>query len=128
VKARDATYQEVMAKAPVRITEYDEEEKGKVYSLAFEPDEIPALAKAIKKAGFVANGYVVESVMMYLSEKDDPTWAADLRFNSETDCFHVVCDRKAPLVFLLRRLEKRLANPAALRRLLRADRLSEFKE
>jgi hypothetical protein len=117
-----------MAKAPVRISEDDGEEGGKVYSLAFEPDEIPALAKAIKKAGYLANGYVVESVMMCLSEKGDPKWAADLRFDSENDCFHVVCDRRAPLVFLLRRLEKRLASPAALRRLLRADLLSEFKE
>jgi hypothetical protein len=93
---------------------------GALYSLCFEPSAIPALARAISKAGRPLNGYMVEALMTHLAEKGDPEWLGELEFDSEHDMFCVRCPRKGPLTLLLRRLEKRLDDPAALRRLVRA--------
>jgi hypothetical protein len=96
------------------------EAEGTFYSLHFVPGAVVPLARALAKAGRPVNGYVVESVMIHLSEKGDPKWGAELEFDSENDLFCVRCARKGPLVLLLRRLEKRLADPLALRRLVKA--------
>jgi hypothetical protein len=62
--------------------------------------------------------------MIRLSEKGDPAWAADLEFDSESEMFRLRCRRKGPLTLLLRRLEKRLADPAAMRRLVKGAPLA----
>ncbi len=116
-----------MKRAALTIEKYDGD-GGTVYSVHFTPNAIENLASAISKAGRAVNGYVVEAAMIHLSEKGDPAWAADLEFDSEHDTFCVRCRRKGPLTFLLRRLEKRLADPAALRRLVRAAPLAAVEE
>jgi len=107
---------------PALETRVTKDDDGTLYSVYLHPYEIAKLAKAIAKAGGTVNGYAVQAVMIYLAEKGDPAWAEDLEFDSENDAFVVRCPRKAPLKFLIRRLEKRLANPAALRRAVRAAR------
>jgi hypothetical protein len=96
---------------------------GVICSLSFAPASIPRLGRALAKARRSVTGLVVEAVMIRLSEKGDPTWAADLEFDSESDMFCVRCRREGPLTLLLRRLEKRLADAAAMaamRRLVKA--------
>jgi hypothetical protein len=107
-----------MARATLTI-EQDDGQGPAIYSLSFAPGSVPTLARALAKARRSVNGLVVEAVMIRLSEKGDPAWAADLEFDSESDLFCVRCRRKGPLTLLLRRLEKRLADPAAMRRLVK---------
>src|SRR5262245_16468849 len=89
----------------------DEDARGATYySVVFSPHAVARLAKAIVRAGRPLNGYAVEAVMIYLSEKGDPSWGAELEFDSENEMFCVRCRKKRPLEHLVRRLEKRLAN------------------
>lgn len=97
-----------------------EHDHGLAYALFFHPTAVPALAEVLTRACRPVNGYTIEATMICLSEKGDPAWAKDLNFDSENDLFSVSCPRRGPLTFLMRRLEKRLDDPAALRRLVRA--------
>jgi hypothetical protein len=96
------------------------DETGASYSLTFDPRTIPPLAKVFVGLGREPNGHAAEAILVRLSEIGTPSWGDELVFDSETDCCVVSCRRKAPLVHLLRRLEKRLAEPARLRRLANA--------
>jgi hypothetical protein len=90
------------------------------YSLSFAPDRLEPLARALHRAGHPVNGYTVEAVLVHLSEKGAPEWAELLEFDSENDAFVVRCRARKPLEKLLGRLAKRLADPAAMRRLVRS--------
>jgi hypothetical protein len=106
-----------MDRNPLTIAKYET-----CYALCFRPDEVERLAAALERAGRVVNGYSVEAVLIRLSEIGDPDWANELEFDSENDLFCVRCVRKGPLQHLLRRLERRLADPTALKRLIRSTR------
>jgi hypothetical protein len=96
-------------------------EKVAWYFITFDPRSVVPLAKAIKRSGRDVDGYAAEAVLVRLSEIGDPTWADELTFDSESDACTVRCPRKAPLVHLVRRLEKRLAEPARLKRLVKSS-------
>jgi hypothetical protein len=93
---------------------------GGTYSVFFCPDDVEPLAAAIEKAGHPLNGYTVEAVLSHLSEKGSPEWAQDLNFDSENDIFCVRSRRKLPLRRLVQRLQRRLDDPKAMRRLVRS--------
>jgi hypothetical protein len=104
-----------------RLTiEKHEDDERTWYSLSFAPDDVVPLAHALAASAHLVNGTAIEAVMVRLSELGDPDWASELSFNSEADSFSVTCRRRVPLVNLLRRLEKRLHDRAALKRLVRA--------
>jgi hypothetical protein len=90
------------------------------YSLTFEPGDVAPLAKAFATCGRDLDGYTAEAILVRLSEIGGPAWADELELDTESSCCVVRCARKAPLVHLLRRLEKRLAEPAKLQRLIRS--------
>ena len=110
--------QSLRARSPLAVEEHEDADSN-FFSVFFHRTDVPQLAKALAKAGQPVNGYSVEAVMIVLSELKDPAWAKDLHFDSENDLFSVDCSRRAPLTFLVRRLRKRLINPAALRRLIK---------
>jgi hypothetical protein len=96
------------------------EEGGAWYFVTFDPRDLSALAKAMANAGRDVDGYAAEAILIKLSEIGEPAWADELSFDSEADACTVRCTRKVPLVHLLRRFEKRLAEPTRLRRLVRS--------
>jgi hypothetical protein len=96
------------------------DERGAWYSITFDPRTLSPLAKVIASAGRGVDGYAAEAVLVRLSEIGEPAWADELIFDSEVDACTVRCPRKAPLVHLARRLDKRLAEPARLRRLVKS--------
>ncbi len=98
------------------------------YGITFEPDAIAALSSALRKARRKVNGYTVEAVLQFLAEKGDPDWAGELEFDSERDMFCVRCKEKSPLSKLVHRLEKRIADPSLMRRLVRAVPPSLFED
>ncbi len=98
------------------------------YGIAFAPDSIAGLSSALRKARRKVNGYTVEAVLQFLAEKGDPDWAGELEFDSERDMFCVRCKEKAPLSKLVHRLEKRIADPSLMRRLVRAVPPSLFED
>lgn len=106
-----------MERNPLTIEHYDA-----WYSVQFAPDAVEQLAAAFTRAGRVVNGYTIQAVVARLSEIGEPEWANELEFDSENDAFCVRCARKAPVQHLVRRLERRLADPPALRRLIRSVR------
>ncbi len=91
------------------------------FSITFRPDALPQLARALASAGRSVNGYGIEAFAVHVAENGSPAWAEDLEFDSENDLFCVRCTRPAPLRFLVRRLQKRLDKPSALRRDVRAS-------
>lgn len=103
-----------------KSVDVDSGDGSPLYSLRFGPADVEPLARAIRKAGLPANGHTIQSAMVRLSEVGDPEWGEELDFDSESDMFCVRSERKAPLVHLRRRLEKRLVDPVALRRLVKA--------
>ncbi len=90
------------------------------YSITFDPRNLSQLAKAITGVGRNVDGYAAEAILVRLSEIGEPAWADELIFDSEADMCLVRCTRKAPLEHLVRRLEKRLAEPLRLRRLVKS--------
>jgi hypothetical protein len=93
---------------------------GESYALILDPRSLPPLASVIARCGREVDGYVAESLLIRLSEAGEPAWADELTFDAEADACTVRCARKAPLVHLLRRLRKNLAEPARLRRLVKS--------
>lgn len=106
-----------MMSGPVTIMKHANQKVDR-YSITFDPRGLVLLAKAIAGAGRNVDGYVVEAILVRLSEIGDPSWANELIFDSESEVCSVRCTRKAPLVHLVRRFEKRLAGPGRLRRLV----------
>lgn len=96
------------------------DERGTCYSITFEPGALPPLAKAISSAERNVDGYAAEAILVRLSEIGEPAWADELTFDSEAEACTVRCTRKAPLMHLVRRLERRLAEPARLRQLMKS--------
>jgi hypothetical protein len=90
------------------------------FTLTLGADEVPVLEAALLKHGRPTHGRALEEVVVRIVESGDPPWASELEFDSEADVLVVRCHRKAPLQHLVRRLERRLASPAALRRLVRS--------
>ena len=90
------------------------------YSVVIDPRALPVLAKAIANEGRGADGHAVEAVLIALSEIGDAAWADELIFDAEAEACTVRCRRRAPLVHLLTRLERRAADPARLRRMVRS--------
>jgi hypothetical protein len=103
----------------LRIAKHADDEVA-WYFITFDPRSVVPLAKAIASAGRDVDGYAAEAVLVRLSEIGEPEWADELNFDSEADACTVRCTRKAPLVHLVRRFEKRLAEPARLRRLVKS--------
>lgn len=102
--------------------------KDGLYGLSFAPGSIAELGSALRKARRKVNGYTVEAVLQFLAEKGDPDWAGELEFDSERNLFCVRCKSKAPITKLIHRLEKRIADPSAMRRLVRAVPESLFED
>lgn len=96
------------------------DERGDRYSITFDPRALSPLAKAIASEGRNVDGYVAESILVRLSEIGEPSWADELTFDSEVESCSIHCARRGPLVHLVRRFEKRLAEPARLRRLVKS--------
>jgi len=90
------------------------------YFITVDPRAVSPLAKVLISTGRNVDGYATEAVLVRLSEIGDPAWAEELTFDSEAEACTVRCTRKAPLVHLVRRFEKRLAEPARLRRLVKS--------
>jgi hypothetical protein len=95
-------------------------ERATWYIVTFDPRTLSPFAGAIAGVGRAVDGYVAEAILIRLSEIGEPAWADELVFDSESDACTVRCTRKAPLVHLMRRFEKRLADPARLRRLVKS--------
>jgi hypothetical protein len=93
---------------------------GVRFWLALSPGRVPPLDRALIRAGHELTGSLFELVLLRLSEVGDPEWASELDFDSEAESCTVHCARRPPLVHLARRLARRLAEPARLRRLARS--------
>jgi hypothetical protein len=91
-----------------------------VFVLTLVEEDVPSLVAALRKRGRPAHGLGLEAAVVRIAESNDSPWASELDFDSEADACVVRCARRAPLVHLARRLEKRLTSPTALRRLVRS--------
>jgi hypothetical protein len=96
-----------------------ETSNGMSYRLVLVPFDSERLTAALRKAGHVVNGYALEAVLVRLSELGDPVWASEISFDAESEACVVRCSRRAPLVHLARRLERRLSDDVRLRKLIR---------
>ncbi len=112
------------SKGPLSI---HQRKPGGSFEISFQPGDVEQLASALARRGRAVNGYSVEAVLQHLSERGEPAWGPELAFDSEADTFVVACARKPPLVFLRRRLEKRIASQRAMRLLVKRtpDRMFE---
>jgi len=101
----------------IQVDEEGNEGRGSYY-VVIDASALPVLVKAAKARDQEVDGYLIEGILLRLSEEDSPAWADELSFDAESECCTVRAPRRVPLVNLLRRLERRLARPASLRRLL----------
>jgi hypothetical protein len=104
----------------LEIDEYEAEHGEPRFALHFNPVDVRTIARALVKAGRPVSGYTVEALFIELSEIGEPAWANELSFDSENDTFCVYSNSRPALASLARRMQKRLEDPAAMKRLVRA--------
>jgi hypothetical protein len=90
------------------------------YSVTIDPGTLSSLVKAMSGVGLDVNGRTTEAILLKLSEIGEPVWANELFFDSEAEVCTVKSTRKSPLMSLMRRFQRRLAEPARMRQLVKS--------